>query len=154
MCDPPPAPSGAILDLINSDPEAQSSEYRLSKPVCAACHRKIDLIGKGLSAYNVYGERDPNVTVDATQGTLDGYPDSDFSGPAALAREARETGRLPECLARHALTWLYGRGLTETDDPALATVLRDFKNSDFRFKEALAKYFTSEGFLYRKVDAQ
>jgi hypothetical protein len=151
LCDSPPAPSAAIAAQINSDPKAQSSEYRLMNPACAVCHKKLDLIGKGLAAYNVFGARDPKIAVGAAQGTIVGLDNSDFSGPAELAKQLQATNRLPLCLVQHTLTWLYGRGTSSADDAALAPLVASLANSNFRFKEVLATYFASDAFIYRKA---
>jgi hypothetical protein len=151
LCDSVGSPPPELADQISKDPAAQSSEARLSRQPCAGCHKRLDLIGRGLSAYNVIGARDADAPAASAQGTIVGFPDSDFSGPAALARAVAKTGQVPRCTVEHALAWLKGRGVTAKDEATIDLLLTEFERSGHRFKDMLASYVTSDDFLYREA---
>lgn len=151
LCDEISGPPAALRDQIANDPNAGNSEARLNNPSCAGCHRQLDLIGKGLSAYNVFGQKLANVPADATRGAIEGYPNPEFSGPAELGAKVIATGRVPHCLSQNLLTWLAGRGVETGDQPTVAYLASALERSQNRFVESLPAYFASEAFLIRKA---
>lgn len=149
LCDHISPPPPSLQDEIANDPSSASPEARLTKPVCAACHRQLDLIGMGLSAYGVYGQRLPGAA--PGQGTIEGLPGGEFSGPAALGDKVVATGRVGRCVAENLATWLLGRGVVSADDALVARMDAALAAAKNRVREMLPAYFTSDAFLYREV---
>ena len=150
LCDSVPPPPATLAAEISKDPDAHSSEARLSKQPCAGCHRLLDPIGRGLAGFTVIGARDPSVARGTARGSIEGYPDATFNSPATLAKVVLNTGRVPQCIVEHTLAWLKGRGITSAEGPLVEQLVKGFEGSGYRYKELLALYIGSEDFLYRK----
>ena len=138
---PPPNPPDDVpaLKENNELDKPMSVRERLEQhranPVCASCHAQMDPLGFALENFNAIGAwrdtSEANTPIDAT-GI---YPDgSTFQGPTELRRwlhSRRE--EFVATFARKLLTYALGRGVEYYDEPALRTIMREAKSSDYRW---------------------
>ena len=126
LCRPPPPPPGNIPNFEPGKLAAGTLREKLEKlhetrgPVCASCHALIDPAGFAFEHYDGIGawrDTDNGLPIDAT-GKL---PDTDapFDGAGELAAAVERDPRFLACVTRKVLSYALGRGLTDTDEPAI-----------------------------------
>jgi len=75
-----------------------------------------------------------------------GFPDE---GPARLVYQSTIDGRLPECVASTAATWLLGRELDPEEQPWVEELAMEFTASGWSYRELVRAIVTSE--TWRRV---
>jgi len=135
---PPPPPDVPALNEQTvgvAKSLRQQMEAHRADPLCASCHRKMDVLGFGLENYDAIGRwriTDGRFPIDAS-GT---FPNGKtFNGPAAMKAILRDN--MPEfvrCLAEKMLTYALGRGVESYDRPALDDVVRETTAGDNGFE--------------------
>jgi hypothetical protein len=138
---PPPPPPPDVPELEETG-EAEGGrmlsvreqmEKHRSNPACQSCHRMIDPIGLALENFDATGGwriKDNGVPVDTSGELYDGTPlasPSDLRG-ALLSRSTSLLRTFTENLMAYAL----GRRVEYYDMPAVRTIERDAKASDYR----------------------
>ena len=160
----PPPPAGVNTNLAPStEAHPQTNRDRMSEHVanqfCATCHNLIDPIGFGLEKFDAVGarrdkyellfysgyhggggRRQPPKKVELamdTKGWVAGIADSNFSSPRELGAVLARTPQCQECMVKQYFRYTAGRMETAADQPLILSVLEDFRNSHFRFKELI-----------------
>jgi hypothetical protein len=173
----PPPPAGVNTNLAPStEARPQTNRERMSEHVsnasCATCHNLIDPIGFGFekfdavgarrekykllfrSGYHGDGKRQPPKSVELpmdTNGWVAGIPDSHFSSPRELGPMLAQAPQCQECMVKQYFRSIAGRMETPADYPAIRRVLDDFRNSQFRFKEAIISLVRNREFPGEEV---
>jgi hypothetical protein len=164
LCQHVPPPPATVNTNLPPSTEAhpQTNRERMSEHVnnaaCATCHNLIDPIGFGLekfdavgakrdkykllfqSGYHGEGKRQPPKSVELaldTKGWIAGIPDSQFSSPRELGAVLARTPQCQECAVKQYFRYVAGRMETPADADVIRRAVEDFRNSQFRFKEAI-----------------
>jgi hypothetical protein len=101
-------------------------------------------MGFGLENYDAIGrwrETDDGSAIDAS-GTVPGT-DNRFNNPAELAAALQKDPRFARCMTRKLLTYALGRGMEETDTPALDHLTTRFVSGGHRFRTLVEIIATS-----------
>jgi hypothetical protein len=153
---PPPPPDVPNLDeaAVGKDRSMrQQMEVHRTNPVCAACHTMMDPLGFGLENFNAIGqwrEKDGAFPIDAS-GVLPGG--RKFDGPVALEAILRQKpDSFARCLAEKLMTYALGRGLTETDKPAVQQIVARAAAGGYRFSTLVLEIVNSAQFQMRGAD--
>ncbi len=159
----PPPPAGVNTNLpASTEAHPQTNRDRMSEHVsnasCAACHRLIDPIGNGFEKFDAIGMRREEFKLTFfsaghgggrrtppkslmlpinTKGTVVGIPQSDFVSPRELGSVLAAAPQCQECVVKQYFRYAMGRMETPSDGPTLDRIFKDFKTSDFHFKELI-----------------
>ena len=134
----PPPPNIPPLPDSGADGKVVSLRQRMERhranAVCAGCHRVMDPIGFAMENFDGIGRwraTEDGAAIDAS-GTL--FTGAKLDGVNALRQEMTKR---PEVfvgvLTERMLTYAVGRGLEYYDMPAVRTILRDARSTDYRF---------------------
>jgi hypothetical protein len=134
---PPPANVPPLPDA-GADGKVLSLRQRLeshrANPVCAGCHRLMDPIGFAMENFDGVGRfraKEDGTAIDAS-GTL--FTGATLAGVGDLRQElAKRPDVFVGVLAERMLTYGVGRGLEHYDMPAVRTIVRDARASNYRF---------------------
>jgi mono/diheme cytochrome c family protein len=128
----PPLPEGGAEGKMVSLRERM--ERHRANPVCAGCHRAMDPIGFAMENFDGIGRwrtREDGQPIDAS-GTL--FTGATLDGVNGLRQELlRRPDVFVGVLTERMLTYAIGRGLEHYDMPAVRTIVRDARASDYRF---------------------
>ncbi|MFO0914426.1 MAG: DUF1592 domain-containing protein [Pirellulales bacterium] len=152
---PPPPPNVPALDnSVAADlPVRERLAQHRADPACASCHNIMDPVGMALEHYDAVGrwrDLEADQLVDDTGGLPDGTRVSGVDGleRALSAHPDWFVGTLTEKL----LTYALGRGLDERDAPAVRQIVREAKESDYRFSAIVAGIVHSVPFQMRTAE--
>jgi hypothetical protein len=161
LCQHVPPPPATVNTNLPPSTEAhpQTNRQRMlehvNNPACATCHNLIDPIGFGLEKFDAVGarrdkykllfysgegRRHPPKSLELaldTKGWIAGIPDSQFSSPRELGAILARTPQCQECVIKQYFRYIAGRTETPADVPMIRQGFEDFRNSQFRFKEAI-----------------
>ena len=151
---PPPPPPNVPTLKDNTVDGSLSGRRRLaehrSNAVCAACHNLIDPVGLSLEKFDAVGRRrtvEDGAAVDASGGLPDGSQFADVDGlEQALLRRPE---LFVETVAEKLLTYASGRGVEYYDAPAIRTIVRDAKATDYRLSSIILGIARSKPFQMR-----
>jgi hypothetical protein len=153
---PPPPPPPDVPEFEENPKELKGSlrermEEHRSKPICAACHQRMDPLGFAFENYDAIGawrDKDGNFAIDAS-GTLPSG--QSFKGARELSAilKAREP-EFRRCLAEKMLTYALGRGLEYYDKCALDDICTAVAKGENRFSSLVIAIAKSEPFQLRK----
>ncbi|QQR91382.1 MAG: DUF1592 domain-containing protein [Myxococcales bacterium] len=144
LCDPlPPPPPGIITDGVD----------RLESESCRGCHEKMDPIGNGLEAFDVYGaERDSyedGSPLPAT-GQVVGAGTENFSGPAGLGEIVANEAGANRCMVTQYFRWVFARSEEEQADSCTLDALdANFTQQGRSFEDLMIAITTSDAFRFR-----
>jgi hypothetical protein len=169
----PPPPAGVNTNLpASTEAHPQTNRDRMSEhvtnPTCASCHKLIDPIGNGLEKFDAIGMRREEfkltffsmghggggrrapaksvmLPID-TKGSVVGIPQSDFVSPRELGAVLAAAPQCQECMVKQYFRFAMGRMENPADRPTLDRIFRDFKKSDFHFKELILSTVRSREF--------
>ena len=127
---PPPPPDNvpALKDntVLDSLPIRQRLAQHRADPNCAGCHNLMDPVGFSLENFDAVGrwrERDEEHLVDALGGLPDG---SEFTGVDGLEQGLLQRPELfVSTLTEKLMTYALGRGVENSDAPAVRKIVRD-----------------------------
>jgi hypothetical protein len=152
---PPPPPPANVPTLgentVNASlPIRERLEAHRANPACAGCHAMMDPIGFSLENFDAVGrwrERDVDIPINAggnwgNQGAFSGV---DGLEAALLKRPDLFVGTLTEKL----LTFGLGRGIENSDAPAVRQIVREAKKDDYRFSSLILAIVESPPFQMR-----
>ncbi len=154
---PPPGVNANLPPLSEGKPLSNRDRLaqHLTNPSCAGCHDLIDPIGFGLEKFDAIGQKREKATllfapmfgtpeqtkkVDVeldTTGSIAGIPNSNFSSPKELGEILAKDSGCQECVVKQFFRYTLGRMETRADRPMIAGVLKDFRGSQFKFKELM-----------------
>ncbi|MFO7565241.1 MAG: DUF1588 domain-containing protein [Enhygromyxa sp.] len=131
-----------LMELIHLEPES-----------CASCHVHMDTLGFTLENYDALGAwrtQEPNGLPIDSAAEYEGF--GMMENAADLAANVAMDPRTGRCIVNNIIR--YGRGSLESpanDGDRLAALYGSFEASNFRFKQLLVDFVTSD--LFRRVGA-
>ena len=143
-----PRPPAGVPVLPDEPPPGltarQLIEQHSSVEACAKCHLKIDPYGFALEQYDAIGRRRPTA-VDTTTKLVDGQNIDGIEGLRNyLVNDRRDDFVRQFC--RKLLGYALGREVMLSDEPLLATMMKELKQNDYRFDMAVETIVLSDQF--------
>ncbi|HYK18016.1 MAG TPA: DUF1592 domain-containing protein [Bryobacteraceae bacterium] len=136
---PPPPPP----DVPNLDEKAvgvsasmrQQLEAHRTNPICNPCHARMDPLGFGLENFDAIGRwrtHEGNFPIDSAGKLPNGKT---FDGPDGLKQLLLADKRtFTKCLTEKLLTYALGRGLNESDDTKIQSIVDETVASNYKFR--------------------
>jgi mono/diheme cytochrome c family protein len=151
---PPPPPPSGLLEAFSQPPSSRRTKsakealaLHSANASCAHCHAKIDSLGTPLENFDPAGRWRTEYLgrpVDPTALMPDGKA---VDGPLELkAYLLGKQEQFVRCLASKLLKHALGRKLTESDGPALDTIIRHVAENQFRFSTLVLEVVQSTSF--------
>jgi hypothetical protein len=152
---PPPPPNVPPLKEGADTGKVLTMRERMAEPranpACAGCHKLMDPIGFSLENYDAVGRwrtTEGGVPVDAAGGLPDG---STFTGAAGLRLALLRNPELfVTTTAEKLLTYALGRGVEESDAPAVRGIVSAARGNDYRFSSLVLGIVNSTPFQMRR----
>lgn len=153
---PPPPPDDVPALKDNTVASTLSVRSRLAQhradSACASCHNLIDPVGFSLENFDAVGrwrETEEGHPVDASGGLPDG---SEFVGVSGLEQGLLDRPELfVGTMAEKMLTYAIGRGIEDSDGPAVRQIVRDAEAAGFRFSSLILGVVRSTPFQMRQA---
>jgi hypothetical protein len=158
MCDdiapPPPGAQATQLTLAPAGASIrQQSQARLDNKVCGTCHKLMDPIGFGFSAFDGVGHYAASAggtPVDVSGHiTSDSDLDGDFSGVRALGEKLAKSPKVQTCLATQWMRYAFGTQETEAEQCAVAALADRFAKEGNSLMALFAEVSALDGFAER-----
>ncbi|MBM89102.1 MAG: hypothetical protein CMQ41_12075 [Gammaproteobacteria bacterium] len=152
---PPPPPDIPALDdsaEISASSLREALEQHRANPACAVCHNRLDPLGFALESFDAVGRRRINedgTAIDDSGALPDGTLVDGLDGLRVVLLARRD--EFIETLAEKLLTYAIGRGLEDSDRPALREIRRHVESSDFRFSSLVDSIVDSVPFRMRRI---
>ena len=129
----------------------EQMERHRQSPVCANCHRVMDPIGFALENFDVVGawrtKNEAGLPLNTADVLVDGTKIADVVGLRdALLRRADV---FVQTLTEKMLVYALGRGLTPEDMPGVRAIVRDARQSNYRFSSILQGIVNAAPFQMR-----
>jgi hypothetical protein len=155
---PPPPPDIPALEASKKDFKDREPTTRelmalhRSKPMCAACHARMDPLGLALENFNAFGgwrEAELKQPIDATGQLITG---ESFRDVRELKRILKDRHRLDfyRCLTEKLLTYALGRGIEYDDVETLDRIVERLDREGGRFSALLLGVIESAAFQKRR----
>ncbi|HZJ15923.1 MAG TPA: DUF1592 domain-containing protein [Chthoniobacteraceae bacterium] len=151
-----PALEAAEKDFHDRDPTLREAlELHREKPLCAACHARMDPIGLAFENFNALGmwrEMERKQPIDTSGQLITG---ESFHGVRELKRILVENHRLDfyRCLTEKMLTFAIGRGLEYYDVETVDRIVRRLEAENGRFSALLNGIIESAPFQKQRTGA-
>jgi hypothetical protein len=158
MCDdiapPPPGAQATQLTLAPAGASIrQQSQARLDNGVCGTCHKLMDPIGFGFSAFDGVGHYVPNaggMPADVSGHiTSDSDLGGDFSGVRDLGEKLAKSPKVQACLATQWMRYTFGTQETEAEQCAVASLAERFGKEGNSLMALFADVSALDGFAAR-----
>jgi hypothetical protein len=157
---PPPPPPQAVPPLKENEEglkpmttRAKMEEHR-ANPVCASCHKVMDPIGFTMENFDAVGSwrtRDAGEPIDASGTFVDG---TKVDGVVTLRQALlKHPDVFVRTMTQKMLTYALGRGVEDSDMPAVRAIVRDAAKQDYRFSSLVLGIVNSAPFQM-KMKAQ
>ncbi len=157
---PPPPPPAAVPQLEDAEKELGGREPSLrelleihrAKPLCNACHSRMDPLGLALENFNALGlwrDSERKQPIDAAGKLITGET---FEGIRELKRilKTEHSRDFYRCLTEKLLTYALGRGLEYSDVDAVDRIVERLDAADGRFSVLLTGVIESTPFQKRR----
>jgi hypothetical protein len=155
--EPPPPPPPNVPPLKDTEDTGRVLTMRermaqhRANPACAGCHKLMDPVGFALENYDATGRwrtAENGLPVDAAGGLPDG---SAFTGIAGLKQALLARPELfVTTVSEKMLTYALGRGVEDSDAPAVRAIVRNARNNDDRFSSLVLGIVDSTPFQMRR----
>jgi Protein of unknown function (DUF1592)/Protein of unknown function (DUF1588)/Protein of unknown function (DUF1585)/Protein of unknown function (DUF1595)/Protein of unknown function (DUF1587) len=156
---PVPPPPQNVPPLAENAPGAKVLTVRermvqhRANPVCASCHQLMDPVGLATENFDAIGRyrtmSEAGTPVDASGGLPDG---STFDGAIGLRHAVLNRPELfVTTLTEKLMTYALGRGMEHYDAPAVRSIIRTARGSDYRFSSVVLGIVKSTPFQMRKA---
>lgn len=152
---PPPPPDVPDLQddaIISASLSVRERlEQHRANPTCAKCHDMIDPVGFALEQFDAVGrwrtmENGRPISADST--LPDGTPVAGAAGLESVLLERPEL--FVQTFTEKLMTFALGRGVEYYDAPSVRRVVRDARDSDYRFSQIVLGIVNSVPFQMRK----
>lgn len=150
---PPPPEAGELPEdkkAVLSGSLRQRMEQHRAKPLCAACHQRMDPLGFGLENFDGIGawrDKDGRFPIDASGMLPNGQT---FQGPRELRKIlVQKAAEFRRCLVEKMLTYALGRGLEAADRCAVDQITEEVARRQDRFSGLVLAIVRSEPFQMR-----
>ena len=158
---PPPPPDAPQLEeaeqkLADREPTLRTIlELHRNKPLCSACHARMDPIGLALENFNALGmhrQKERGQPIDSAGELITG---ESFEGIGELKRVLAKERKVDfyRCLTEKLLTYAIGRGLEHEDAHTVDVIVERLVESDGRFSALLTGIIESSPFQQRRNTA-
>lgn len=158
---PPPPDDVPLLEEAEKEFEDREPtlrevlELHRSKPLCSACHSRMDPLGLALESFNALGfwrEKERGQPIDPAGKLITGET---FTGIQELKRILANEYRIDfyRCLTEKLLTYALGRGLEYYDVHAVDQIVEQLEQSGGRFSTLLSGVIESTPFEKRRWSA-
>jgi hypothetical protein len=157
---PPSPPPPDIPSLEEAEKEFKDREPTLrevlelhrNKPLCSACHSRMDPLGLALESFNALGlwrEKERGQPIDPAGKLVSG---ESFTGIRELKRILASEHRIDfyRCLTEKLLTYALGRGLDYYDVLAVDQIVEKLEQTNGRFSALLTGVIESVPFQKRR----
>jgi hypothetical protein len=157
---PAPPPPADVPLLEEAEKEFKDKEPTLrevlelhrNKPLCSACHSRMDPLGLALESFNALGlwrEKERGQAIDPAGKLITGET---FTGIRELKRILANEHRIDfyRCLTEKLMTYALGRGLEYYDVEAVDQIVERLERSDGRFSSLLTGVIDSAPFQKRR----
>jgi hypothetical protein len=133
-------------------PVRQRLAQHRAHAACASCHEIIDPVGFALEHYDAIGRwrvLEAGQPIDDAGSLPDG---TTFVGVAGLEQALLSRGELlVQTLTEKLLTFALGRGVDESDAPAVRQIVRQARAADYRFSSLILGIVQSVPFQMRSA---
>jgi hypothetical protein len=155
---PPPPPPG--LNVVPPKPQPgqttrESFAQHSQDSTCAACHKLLDPLGFAFESFDAVGllrTSESGKPIDTT-GTLVGTDvDGPITGASDLLAHVARSEMARTCYVKHWYEFAYGRGITDEDACAVATLDAEFEKAGLVARDLLGALTQIDPFLYKAVD--
>jgi hypothetical protein len=156
---PPPPPDvpqleEAIKEFKGKEPTVrQLLEIHRSKPLCNACHSRMDPLGLGLENFNALGmwrDKENGQPIDAAGKLLTGETFDGLSGLKKILIQDRRRD-FYRCLTEKLLIYAVGRGLEYYDVATVDIIAERLEQEEGRFDALLMGVVESVPFQKRRT---
>ena len=156
---PPPPPPPEVPGLPDADhgdvgrslSMRERMEVHRTSPVCASCHMLMDPLGFSLENFDGIGAwrtDEDGAPIDAASTLPHGRT---FEGPAGLRSVVLDQEeRFAETVTEKLLTYALGRGVEYYDAPAIRSITRDARSSEYRWSSVIQGIVESTPFQMRR----
>jgi hypothetical protein len=151
---PPPANVDTSLDSLDAgQTEAELAAAHAADGVCNGCHKLMDPIGMGFSAFDgvgrYIGSDGETGLVEPPLLTNQDDVSGEFEGVSGLSQRLGQSQHVAECYAINVLRFALGREETPNDACSAAEIWSRFEASDFDLFELVLATTGSSTFRYR-----
>ena len=157
---PPPADVPALEESKRDFKDREPTTRELmamhrNKPMCAACHSRMDPLGLALDNFNPLGtwrDQEDKQPIDASGRLITG---EEFHDVRDLKKILRERHRLDfyRCVTEKLLTYALGRGLEPTDVESVDRIVAALDRDGGKFSTLLSGVIESSPFQKRRNPA-
>jgi mono/diheme cytochrome c family protein len=152
---PPPPPDVPLFEATEvKGTIRQRMEIHRKNPSCASCHSVIDPPGFALENFDAIGKfrtLDSGSPVDASGAFADG---SAFKGPVEFRKALLEyQDAFLNNLTVKLLTYALGRGVENSDMPAVRRILKDAATDEYRWSSVVTAIVKSVPFQMRRAES-
>jgi len=151
FCQTTPAPPNDVdFSVVNDTASVRLKTVRArllahaTDETCAGCHNLVDPLGLALERFDALGQARAMENGELIDVTAD-YDGVKFEGADGLSALMRNDPRVPECLVRNLYSSARGRA-SESDDPALQKLTKDFIAGGYRLPAFLKTMALDESF--------
>jgi mono/diheme cytochrome c family protein len=152
----PPPPNVPPLKEESADGKPrslrESLEAHRANPVCAGCHKLMDPIGFSMENFDAVGQwrtKDHGAAIDASGTLFNGSTVDGVTGLRQMLVNRPEV--FVGVMTEKMLTYALGRGITNTDMPAVRKVVQDARSRDFRFSSLVVGVVKSTPFQFKEA---
>lgn len=160
MCDdisgPPPGAQAMQDNLTPTGATViEQSQARLNNATCGACHKYMDPIGFGFSAFDGVGNYVPSVggqPVDVS-GHIESTSDlgGDFSGARDLGNKLAKSPKVQACLSAQWMRYAFGTKENSTDQCTVQALANSFGQQNNSLTALFAGLSALESFAQRRT---
>ncbi|MBL4688080.1 MAG: DUF1592 domain-containing protein [Nannocystaceae bacterium] len=157
---PPPPADLEIPDFPDSMSEREKSAVLLDNASCSGCHVLMNPLGLAFEHYDAIGAwRDADANgeiIDDSGEIVDGRGglDATFRGGPAFADLVAESEASASCMTLQWMRYTYGRRETPDDQCVADALTERLTESGDDLQELLVAFTQTEGFRFRRVEAQ
>ena len=150
---PPPAPPPNVPELEATKLEGtlrERMEQHRQNPTCANCHSQMDPLGFALENFDAVGkwrDRDGVDPIDASGVMPDGSTFDTLDEFTAVLTTRKEA--FVEAIVEKLLTYALGRGVEFYDMPAVRKIVKDARQTNYRWSTILLGIVESQPFQMR-----
>ena len=151
---PPPPPDVPLLEEVEKAVEGHEPTMRESmvlhrqKPLCAACHARMDPLGLALENFNAMGmfrETERGQPIDPSGQLLSGELFKDVRDIKRILTHERRKD-FYRCLTEKLLTYALGRGMNDLDTDTVDRIVDRLESEDGKFSALLQGVIESTPF--------
>jgi mono/diheme cytochrome c family protein len=151
---PPPNVPPLKEEAADGKPRSlrESMEAHRANPVCAGCHRVMDPIGFSMENFDAVGHwrtNDHGASIDASGTLFNGATVNGVDGLRQMLINRPDV--FVGVMTEKMLTYALGRGITNSDMPAVRKIVQDARTRDYRFSSLVLGVVKSTPFQFKEA---